>query len=124
MTNVRATSQDPADVDTAVGRFLGERTDARGVASYSWLVSVLRSAPGATSVVYACGEATGVVTSCAGQFVVHSLAGEDDSERAGIIDHAKTLHDAGRIRGLALPGDRRTKNLFEEARLPAQVLLH
>jgi hypothetical protein len=25
---------------------------------------------------------------------------------------------------LALPGDRQTKNLFEEARLPAQVLLH
>lgn len=65
-----------------------------------------------------------MVTTCAGQFVIHSLIGEDDAHRASIIERVKATHEHGPIRGLALPGDRRTKNLFEEARLPAQVLLH
>ena len=117
-------SSTPEEVDASLARFLGERTGARGIEAYSWLVSVLRSAPGASSVVYRYNEAEGVVTSCAGQYVIHSLTGDNDVDRAMIISRAKDVYKEGFVRGLALPGDRRTKNLFEEARLPAQVLLH
>lgn len=111
-------------IDETIARFLAERAGSRGVETYAWIVSVLRSAPDASSETHRHGTAACVVTSCAGQFVIHSLVGDDDADRASIIDHVKERHEHGSIRGLALPGDRRTKNLFEEARLPAQVLLH
>ncbi len=117
-------SSSAESVDSAIARFLFERTETRGVEAYAWLVSVLRSAPGAESQVFRCHEAEGVVTTCAGQSVIHSLTGDNDVDRAAIIDYAKETHESTTIRGLALPGDRRTKNLFEEARLPAQVLVH
>ena len=41
-----------------------------------------------------------------------------------VIECARAHFREVKFRGLALPGDRLTKNLFEEARMPAQMLLH
>lgn len=121
---VQSDAHSTQSVDNAVQQFLDERAGTRGVDAYAWLVSVLRASPGSSSIVYLCGAAKAVVTSSFDQFVIHSLTGEDDAERATIIDHVRGLHPDDPVRGLALPGDRRTKNLFEEAHLPAQALLH
>ena len=59
----------------------------------------------------------------AGSAVLHCLQG--DLANAGeVIECARAHFREVKFRGLALPGDRLTKNLFEEARMPAQMLLH
>ena len=122
--NVVSTSLDVATVASVIKHFSDERAGTRGIDAYMWFVDTLRSATGASDIVLACGEAAGILTSANGSAVLHSLIGESDAERGEIIAHAKGLRPGLQLRGLALPGDRRTKNLFEEARMPAQVLVH
>ena len=122
--NAVSTSTDAAAVTNVIKRFSDERAGTRGVDAYGWIVDTLRSAAGSSDTVLACGEAAGILTSVNGAAVLHSLIGESDAQRGEIIAHAKTLQPGLKLRGLALPGDRRTKNLFEEARMPAQVLVH
>jgi len=122
--NAVSTSTDVATISKVIERFAGERIDARGIDTYVWIVDILRSATDASDTALACGEAAGVLTTANGAAVLHSLIGESDEERGEIIAYAKSLKSNLKLRGLALPGDRRTKNLFEEARMPAQVLVH
>lgn len=110
-------------VDAVVGRFLEERSGSRGVEAYEWLVATLRSVPGSISHVITVDDASAVVTTCNHSTVIHSLVGPDE-RRAILIEHARASASGAKIRGLALPGDRMTKNLFEEARMPAQILVH
>ena len=122
--NAVSTSTDAATVTSVIKRFSDERAGTRGVDAYVWIVDTLRSATDASDTALACGEAAGVLTTANGAAVLHSLVGESDEERGEIIAYAKSLKSNLKLRGLALPGDRRTKNLFEEARMPAQVLVH
>lgn len=110
-------------IDSVVRRFLDERQGSRGVDTYEWLVGTLRRVPNSHSHVISVGSAAAVVTSCDSSVVVHCIVGPDD-ERAALIAHIKVTSADTHVRGLALPGDRMTKNLFEEARMPAQVLIH
>lgn len=116
-------SPEPRTVAEIVSRFLSERDGARGAATYEWLVRSLTVVPGASNVALLTEVASGVLTTCNGAAILHSLVG-NDADRAAIIAHAKSMCADLVLRGLALPGDRSTKNLFEEARMPAQVLLH
>ena len=122
--NAVSTSTDAATVTSVIKRFSDERAGTRGVDAYAWIVDTLRSATDASDTVLVCGEAAGILTTANGAAVLHSLIGDSDAERGEIIAHAKGLQRSLKLRGLALPGDRRTKNLFEEARMPAQVLVH
>ena len=113
-----------ASVDSVVADYADSRTGQRGIAAYTWLVAVLRAHPGSTSTVAVHGSSSAVVTVVDGAAVLHSLTGQPE-DSAIVIEHVRESHGRnGALRGLALPGDRLTKNLFEEARLPAQVLLH
>lgn len=111
-------------VDSIVAGYVESRVGQRGISAYAWLVSVLRAHPGSTSTAVRHGSSSAVVTVVDGAAVLHSLTGEPE-DSAVVIEQVRESHgrDAA-LRGLALPGDRQTKNLFEEARLPAQVLLH
>lgn len=111
-------------VESVVVDYAESRTGQRGISAYTWFVSVLRTHPGSTSNTVSHGSSSAVVTVVDGGAVLHSLSG-DPADAAIVIDQVRdSLGAEASLRGLALPGDRQTKNLFEEARLPAQVLLH
>jgi hypothetical protein len=113
-----------ATVDSIVVAFADSRAGQRGVDAYMWLVSVLRTHPTSTSTTLTHGSSSAVITVVAGAAVLHCLSG-DPADSAAVIERAKEFFGStAALRGLALPGDRQTKNLFEEARMPAQVLLH
>lgn len=110
-------------VDSMVASYLLAKAGQRGIETYEWLVSIMRRTDGASSVALVAESVSGVLTSVSGSAVLHSLQGDLEAGAEVILaarEHAGSI----RLRGLALPGDRMTKNLFEEARLPAQVLLH
>jgi hypothetical protein len=111
-------------IDSIVAAYAESRTGQRGIGTYTWLVAILRDHPGSTSTAVRHGSSSAVVTVVEGAAVLHSLSG-DPADSAVVIEQVREsqAQDAA-LRGLALPGDRQTKNLFEEARLPAQVLLH
>lgn len=111
-------------VDSIVAGYADARTGQRGIATYTWLVSVLRAHPGSNSTALEHGSSRAVVTVVDGVAVLHSLSGEPEDSTVVIARVRETYGQNAAMRGLALPGDRQTKNLFEEARLPAQVLLH
>ncbi len=111
-------------VESIVAAYAESRAEQRGIDAYMWLVSVLRTHSAATSTTLLHGSSSAVVTVADGAAVLHCLAG-DPVDSAAVIEQArKSLGTTVLLRGLALPGDRQTKNLFEEAKLPAQVLLH
>lgn len=113
-----------AEAETSiVDAYTASRAGQRGIEAYGWFISVLRAYPGSSSAVVSHGSASAVVTVVNGAAVLHSLTGEP-VDAAVVIERARELHPSIALRGMALPGDRQTKNLFEEARLPAQVLLH
>jgi hypothetical protein len=106
-----------------IADYTAARAGQRGIVAYAWLVGVLRSHAGSSDTVVSHESASGVLTLAGGAAVLHSLSG-DPEHAAIVIEQARRVHPQCALRGLALPGDRQTKNLFEEARLPAQVLLH
>lgn len=115
--------RDPDKVDDLVASYAALRTGQRGIEAYLWFVSTLRRTAGSESVAVIGSATSGILTFAAGAAVLHSLQG--DLERgADVISAARAHAGSMTFRGLALPGDRLTKNLFEEARLPAQMLLH
>jgi hypothetical protein len=112
------------NVDSIVIAYANSRTGQRGIDAYMWLVSVLRAHSTSTSTTLSHGSSSAVVTVVDGAAVLHCLSG-DPVDSAAIIEWAReSFGSTATLRGLALPGDRETKNLFEEASLPAQVLLH
>lgn len=114
---------DPSRVEQLVSSYAAEKAGQRGIAAYEWFVSALRAAVDSRSVAVLGSRTFGVLTTSAGAAVLHSLQGELDA--GGEVIAAARSHAGSLVfRGLALPGDRLTKNLFEEARLPAQMLLH
>lgn len=119
---VVTSESDVTAIDAVVTRFVDERAGSRGVGAYEWLVATLRAVPGSESRAISTGGAAAVLTTCNSSMVVHSLVGPDE-DRAVLIEHARSIATVN-VRGLALPGDRLTKNLFEEAKMPAQILLH
>lgn len=118
-----ALSNDPASVDSTIGAYRAIKEGQRGISTYSWIVDTLRSHPGSESIVITGPGAAAVVTIAGGSAVLHSLQGEAEPA-AEIIAAARERYANVIFRGLALPGDRQTKNLFEEARMPAQLLMH
>ena len=111
-------------VESIVAAYAESRAGQRGVLAYTWLVSLLRAHAGSSSTAVTHGSSCAVVTVVDGTAVLHSLSGEP-ADSAAVIEHARQILGAATVlRGLALPGDRQTKNLFEEAKMPAQVLLH
>ena len=114
---------DTARIDALVASYADLKEGQRGIGAYQWFVSTLRMVAGAHSAAIIGPSTFGVVTFAADAAVLHSLQG--DLEQGAVIIAAARQHaGAAQFRGLALPGDRLTKNLFEEARLPAQMLLH
>jgi len=110
-------------VDALIEAYVAARAGQRGIDAYAWLVGVLRADIDSHSSIVRHASSAAVVTTIGGASVLHSLSG-DAADAAVVIELARELHAGTQIRGLALPGDRATKNLFEEARMPAQVLLH
>jgi hypothetical protein len=113
----------PDSSKAIIDAYVASRSGQRGIEAYAWFVAVLRSHPGSTSTVTTHGGARAVVTVANGAAVLHSLTG-DPADAAQVIEKSRQANTQYVLRGMALPGDRQTKNLFEEARLPAQVLLH
>ena len=116
-------TEDKVLVARCVSTYRTNRVGQRGIDTYSWIVDLIGSQPNSRSVLVNHGAASGVVTAVSGSAVLHSLDGPAQ-DAALVIDHARSLHPGVIVRGLALPGDRQTKNLFEEARMPAQLLVH
>jgi len=111
-------------IESIVAAYAESRTGQRGIGAYTWLVAILVDHPGSTSTAVRHGSSSAVVTVVDDAAVLHCLSG-DPTDSAVVIEHARAVFGStAALRGLALPGDRQTKNLFEEARLPAQVLLH
>ncbi|MBM3730153.1 MAG: hypothetical protein FJW44_04960 [Actinobacteria bacterium] len=111
-------------VASVVSGYAESHAGQRGIDAYNWLVCLLQAHPGSTSTAVSHGSSSAVVTVVDGAVVLHSLSGEA-ADSAVLLMHARDAYGADTaLRGLALPGDRQTKNLFEEAGLPAQVLLH
>lgn len=106
-----------------IDRYREFKTGQRGIDAYLWFVETLRAGPDSHSVGILGDAASGILTMSAGAAVLHCLQG-DLSQGAEIIAASRAHQPSLTFRGLALPGDRLTKNLFEEARLPAQMLLH
>jgi GNAT superfamily N-acetyltransferase len=102
----------------------------RGVVAYRWIVSCLKQL-GESSVVLGLVEnqAAGIcwVTTTNGASVVHTLyvAERYRGQRLAskMLEMAKLHAGDVPLRALALPGDRNTKNLFERAGMPAQLIV-
>lgn len=116
-------TEDKALLARHVSAYRANRVGQRGIDTYAWIVDLMGAQPDSRSVLVTHGAASGVVTAVSGSAVLHCLDGPAQ-DAALVIDYARSLHPDAIIRGLALPGDRQTKNLFEEARMPAQLLLH
>jgi hypothetical protein len=116
-------TDDATRVASCVNAYRANRAGQRGIDTYAWLVDLLGAQTGSRSSLVTVGSATGVVTSVAGSAVLHCLDGPAP-EAASVIEHVRSMNPGVTVRGLALPGDRLTKNLFEEARMPAQLLVH
>lgn len=114
---------DVGRIEALVASYADLKAGQRGIDAYQWFVATLRAAAGAHSAAVTGSTTFAVVTFASGAAVLHSLQG-DLEEGANIISAAREHAGTIQFRGLALPGDRLTKNLFEEARLPAQMLLH
>lgn len=116
-------SRERAKVDELVSAYTALKVGQRGIEAYCWFVATLRNVTGSESVAIIGPATSGVLTLASDAAVLHSLQG-DLENGAEIIAAARSHAGSTTFRGLALPGDRLTKNLFEEARLPAQMLLH
>lgn len=104
----------------------------RGVETYRWLVGLATRDTGATStgiVASLNGGAVGmgVVVHGGGSFLLHGVFVAPTFRGIGvgrsIVLEAREMAAGSALRTLALPGDRRTKNLFEQAGMPAQVII-
>ena len=111
------------EVSDFIQNYARDRVGQRGIETYLWLIDVMRSAHGSSSVILRSDLIQAVLTDLPECAVVHCISG-DMSLGAQLVDAARGRTSSKHLRGLALPGDRLTKNLFEEARLPAQVLVH
>ena len=118
-----AISGDSAKVEELVAAYAEIKAGQRGIDAYRWFVSMLRGVPGSESVAVLGPATFAVLTLVADSAVLHGLQGELEAG-GDVISAARSYAGSASFRGLALPGDRMTKNLFEEARLPAQMLLH
>lgn len=116
-------SSHPKKIEELVSAYTAQKTGQRGIEAYAWFVATLRGVTGSESVAITGAVTSGVLTLASGAAILHSLQG-DLENGAEIIAAARSHAGSTTFRGLALPGDRLTKNLFEEARLPAQMLLH
>ena len=121
MNPTESTSVD--DVDGALASYLRRREGQRGIDTYGWVVRVLRSSASAAAHVLTASDATAMIIDTDECRVICCLDGSPET-CAKLIEYARSDSKTIRLRGLALPGDRVTKNLFEEARLPAQLLIH
>lgn len=107
-------------------------TPPRGVETYLWLASLATRDTGAT--------VTGILASLNGGAVGMGIVVEDGDSALlhsvfvapafrgigvgrAIVLEAHSLAGESMLRTLALPGDRRTKNLFEQAGMPAQLIV-
>lgn len=116
-------SVNPEDVDRLFSAYRESKAGQRGIDSYLWFVRLMYASTDAQTVAVIGEKSAGLVTVVSDSAVLHCLQG--DLERgAEVISAARAYSPSSTFRGLALPGDRLTKNLFEEARLPAQVLMH
>ena len=112
-----------SDVEDAIDSYLKRREGQRGIDTYGWMVRLLCTSRSATPRVLMTSTATAIVVDSDEGWVICCLDGAPET-CAALIEHVRKDSNGIRIRGLALPGDRTTKNLFEEARLPAQLLIH
>lgn len=102
-----------------------ERDGVRGVACYRWITDVLMR-DGRYALIED-GGASCVVVLNNGRAIITALVTEPDysSEQLGhLIDSIREWSGPVTIGGLALPGDRVTKNIFEALGMPAQILAH
>lgn len=111
------------EIDRLLSSYETSKAGQRGIDSYLWFVRLLHSSAAAHTVAIFGDKAAGLVTVVSKSAVLHCLQG-DLEWGAEVISAAREYSATSTFRGLALPGDRLTKNLFEEARLPAQMLMH
>jgi hypothetical protein len=120
--------EDPERAREALDTWLDSRDGTRGVASYRWLVGL--STRGGECAVIDGGGVKCVVVRNNGRVLMCAAEITNMEESSSVTPLSDFLTEvtswAGNdvVCGLALPGDRATKNMFEALRMPAQVLLH
>lgn len=104
----------------------------RGVDSYRWLVGLATREEGATitGIVASLNNGAvgmGIVVSGPESALLHGVFVAPTFRGIGvgraIVQEARAVAGPLTLRTLALPGDRRTKNLFEQAGMPAQLIV-
>lgn len=107
-------------------------SEPRGLSAYRWLVGLATSEDGATVtglVASLNGGAVGmgVVVRNADNALLHGVFVAPTFRGIGVgrslVQEARSITQDAVLRTLALPGDRRTKNLFEQAGMPAQLIV-
>jgi len=110
----------------------GGATPPRGLATYRWLVSLATRDESAviTGIVDQLNGGAvgmGMVVRHADSALLHGVFVAPSFRGIGvgrsIVQEARAVADCVTLRTLALPGDRRTKNLFEQAGMPAQLIV-
>jgi GNAT superfamily N-acetyltransferase len=109
-----------------------EGVSPRGLATYRWLVNLASSDSAAeiTGILADLNGGTvgmGVVVRNKDSALLHSVFVATAFRGIGvgraIVQEARSVTDGLVLRTLALPGDRRTKNLFEQSGMPAQLIV-
>ena len=109
-----------------------EATPPRGSEAYHWLVDLATRTEGAAaSGILASlnggSVGMGIVVHCGDSALLHGVFVAPTFRGIGIgrsiVEEARIAAGNSTLRTLALPGDRRTKNLFEQAGMPAQLIV-
>lgn len=109
--------------------WLNNRDGVRGVSSYRWLVHLLMK-DGEGAVIEnkrmrcVAVRNSGRVWMCAAEIIDAAESDERAASESDFLSEVRLWGGEDVLCGLALPGDRATKNLFESLGMPAQVLLH
>ena len=115
-----------------LGTPLADGSLPRGVEAYRWLVSLASGESGATSIGIVAslnGGAVGmgIVVRGTSSFLLHGVFVAPAFRGIGVgralVLESREVASGSVVRTLALPGDRRTKNLFEQAGMPAQLIV-
>jgi GNAT superfamily N-acetyltransferase len=107
-------------------------SEVRGVDAYRWIVEVALRGPESLQIglVASLNESAvgmGIIIRTRGHALLHGVYVAPAFRGIGIgrniVMAGRQATQGDRLLALALPGDRQTKNLFEQAGMPAQVLV-
>ena len=122
--------------DTVLCQFLDtafvEAKDSRGYAELEWLIQALSTAEGVSAVgfIAALNEVVvgaAVVLRCPERVLICALHVQKQARGVGVgssvVKAVRALAEQRQTLAFALPGDRSTKNLYEQLGMPAKVIM-